>query len=102
MGKIQDMANAVVGLGSSHRYVADESAKNQFTEVKHLKNLAWQIAGSGKGVNTSLKETVTGLGRILGQIDGQMTRQSKVSKRATSTRVLQLSTWETSRMEFRL
>ena len=77
MKKIQEMANAVVGLGSSHRYVADETAKNHRTELKHLENLAWQVGGSGKGVNTSLKETVTGLGRVLGQIDGQLTRHSK-------------------------
>ena len=54
MGKITEMANAVVGLSASHRYVSEETSKNHRTEVKHLENIAWQIAGSGKNVNTSL------------------------------------------------
>ena len=71
MGKITEMANAVVGLSSSHSYVGEETSKNHRAEVKHLENIAWQIAGSGKNVNTSMKETITALGGILSQIDGR-------------------------------
>ena len=75
--KLREMSNAVVGLGASHRFVADETARDQKTELKHLENLVWQVSGSGKGVNTSLKELVTGVGRVLGQIDGQLSRNAK-------------------------
>ena len=75
--KLLEMSNAVVGLGASHSFVADETARNQKAELKHLENLVWRGSGSGKIVNTSLKELVTGVGRVLGQIDGQLSRNTK-------------------------
>ena len=39
--------------------------------------LVWQVSGSGKGVNTLLKELVTGIGQVLGQMDSQLATSSK-------------------------
>ena len=75
--KMFEMVNGIVGLSVSVRHVSEETSKNHRAEVKHLENISWQLAGSGKNINTSLKETITSLEKIMSQVDNQVTTQTK-------------------------
>ena len=75
--KMFEMVNGIIGLSVSVRHVSEETSKNHRAEVKHLENISWQLAGSGKNINTSLKETITSLEKIMSQVDNQVTKQTK-------------------------
>lgn len=71
--RLSEMSIAVTSPSAPHRVVADEPSRNRKMGLK----LVWQVSGSGKGVNTLLKELVTGIGQVLGQMDSQLATSSK-------------------------
>ena len=72
-----ELVNGIIGLSASVRHTGEESSKNQRAGVKHLENISWQVSGSGKNINTSIKETTTSLGKIMSQVDSQLSKQTK-------------------------
>ena len=78
--KLVELSNGIVGLGASVRHTAEESLKSQRSETKFLSDICWQLSGTGKGINTSVKETLMSLGKLLSQVDAQIGRQGKLQE----------------------
>ena len=78
--KLVELSNGIVGLGASVRHTAEESLKSQRSETKFLSDICWQLSGTGKGINASVKEALLSLGKLLSQVDAQISRQSKVQE----------------------
>ena len=79
--KILEMVNGIVGLSASVRHVSEETSKNHRAEVKHLENIAWQLGGSGKNINTSLKVTLTSSGKIMSQVATKSSNRRRTRRR---------------------
>ena len=75
--KLVGLSNGLIGLGSSVRHTQDEQLKAQRQATKSLSDIGWQLSGAGKGVNTSVKES---LGKLLTQIDANVGRQGKAQE----------------------
>ena len=71
--KLVDLSNGLVGLASSVRHTQDEQLKASRQATKSLGDIGWQLSG----VNTSVKESLLSLGKLLSQIDSNVGRQSK-------------------------
>ena len=78
--KLVDLSNGLIGLGSSVRHTQDEQLKAQRQAAKSLSDIGWQLSGAGKGVNTSVKESLLSLGKLLSQIDANVGRQGKAQE----------------------
>ena len=82
--KLVDLSNGLVGLASSLRHTQDEQLKASRQATKSLGDIGWQLSGAGKGVNTSVKESLLSLGKLLSQIDSNVGRQSKAQEETNS------------------
>lgn len=75
--RLGEMTIAVTGLQSARRVITDETSRRQKMSQKSLADVAWQLSGAGKSVNSSIKELLIGIGRVLGQLDSRMAKNVK-------------------------
>lgn len=46
-------------------------------------DISWQVSGSGKAINSSVKELMVGIGRVLGQVDASTSKTNKLLEEQT-------------------
>ena len=81
--QMHDLANGIVGLSSSVRHCQDEMLKSVRATAKSMSDTLWQVSGTGKTVNTPLKEVIMGVSKVVSQLDGTVTKQSKSLEKIT-------------------
>ena len=82
--QLHDLANGIVGLSSSVRHCQDEMLKSARATAKSMSDTLWQVSGTGKTVNTPLKEVIMGVSKVVSQLDGTVTKQSKSLEKITT------------------
>ena len=82
--QLRDLANGVVGLSTSVRHCQDEMLKSARATAKSMSDTLWQVSGTGKTVNTPLKEVIMGVSKVVSQLDGTVTKQSKSLEKITT------------------
>ena len=82
--QLHDLANGIVGLSSSVRRCQDEMLKSARATAKSMSDTLWQVSGTGKTVNTPLKEVIMGVSKVVSQLDGTVTKQSKSLEKITT------------------
>ena len=82
--QVRDLANGIVGLSSSIRHCQDEMLKSARATAKSMSDTLWQVSGTGKTVNTPLKEVIMGVSKVVSQLDGTVTKQSKSLEKVTT------------------
>ena len=75
--QLHELSNGVIGLSSSIRHTQDEQLKAARQSAKSLGDVQWQLSGVGKSVNTSTKESLLSIGKILSQLDTSVVKQGK-------------------------
>lgn len=73
-----DLAFAITGMQAAQRVASENSNHYYRTMQKHATDLSWQVAGTGKAVNSSLKELLISLGKVLGQVDSSTSKETKL------------------------
>ena len=66
--KIHELSNGLIGLSSSIRHTQEEQLKAARSSAKSLTDMQWQLSGVGKSVNTSTKESLLSIGKVLSQL----------------------------------
>ena len=82
--QVHNLANGIVGLSSSVRHCQDEMLKSARATAKSMSDTLWQVSGTGKTVNTPLKEVIMGVSKVVSQLDGTVTKQSKSLEKVTT------------------
>ncbi|CAK8987757.1 unnamed protein product, partial [Durusdinium trenchii] len=62
----------------------DEMLKSARATAKSMSDTLWQVSGTGKTVNTPLKEVIMGVSKVVSQLDGTVTKQSKSLEKVTT------------------
>ena len=76
-GKIHELSNGLIGLSSSIRHTQEEQLKAARSSAKSLTDVQWQLSGVGKSVNTSTKESLLSIGKVLSQLGTSVEKQGK-------------------------
>ena len=58
--------------------------KSARATAKSMSDTLWQVSGTGKTVNTPLKEVIMGVSKVVSQLDGTVTKQSKSLEKITT------------------
>ena len=82
--KVVDLSNGLIGLASSVRHTQDEQLKTARQASKSLGDVSWQLSGVGKGVNTSVKESLLSIGKMISQLDSNVGKQCKAQDETNS------------------
>ena len=75
--KIHELSNGIIGLSSSIRHTQEEQLKAARSSAKSLTDVQWQLSGVGKSVNTSTKESLLSMGKVLSQLGTSVEKQGK-------------------------
>ena len=75
--KIHELSNGIIGLSSSIRHTQEEQLKAARSSAKSLTDVQWQLSGVGKSVNTSTKESLLSIGKVLSQLGTSVEKQGK-------------------------
>ena len=72
--KVHELSVSITGLQSASRVALDDSRAQQKQTHRTLENLLWQLAGSGKTVNQSMKDIVLSMAKLIQQSEQHLSR----------------------------
>ena len=72
--KVHELSVSITGLQSASRVALDDSKAQQKQTHRTLENLLWQLAGSGKTVNQSMKDIVLSMAKLIQQSEQHLSR----------------------------
>ena len=75
--KIHELSSGIIGLSSSIRHTQEEQLKAARSSAKSLTDVQWQLSGVGKSVNTSTKESLLSIGKVLSELGTSVEKQGK-------------------------
>ena len=78
--KVHELSVSITGLQSASRVALDDSRAQQKQTHRTLENLLWQLAGSGKTVNQSMKDIVLSMAKLIQQSEQHLSRGVRASE----------------------
>ena len=78
--KVHELSVSITGLQSASRVALDDSKAQQKQTHRTLENLLWQLAGSGKTVNQSMKDIVLSMAKLIQQSEQHLSRGARASE----------------------
>ena len=78
--RLIELAGAIVGVQSATRVAVDDSKQNHRQTHKTLENMLWQLAGSGKTVNQSMKDIVLSMAKLIQQSEQHLSRGTRAAE----------------------
>lgn len=83
--RLVELAGGVIGIQSATRVSIEDGKQHQRAVNRSLENLLWQVAGSGKAQNQSLKDVNISSARMLQGINDHMNKSNKVAEGMAET-----------------
>ena len=78
--KVHELSVSITGLQSASRVALDDSRAQQKQTHRTLENLLWQLAGSGKTVNQSMKDIVLSMAKLIQQSEQHLSRGTRAAE----------------------
>ena len=78
--RLIELAGAIVGVQSATRIAVDDSKQNHRQNHKTLENMLWQLSGSGKTVNQSMKDIVLSMAKLIQQSEQHLSRSTRAAE----------------------
>ena len=78
--KVHELSVSITGLQSASRVALDDSKAQQKQTHRTLENLLWQLAGSGKTVNQSMKDIVLSMAKLIQQSEQHLSRGTRAAE----------------------
>ena len=78
--RLIELAGAIVGVQSATRVAVDDSKQNHRQTHKTLENMLWQLSGSGKTVNQSMKDIVLSMAKLIQQSEQHLSRGTRTAE----------------------
>lgn len=83
--KVVELTAAILGMQSAARLQLDDQSKSGRKLQRTMDNISWQLSGTGKGVNSSTKDLVLSLARLLQAMESQRGKAFKMSESNAET-----------------
>ena len=74
--KVHELSVSITGLQSASRVALDDSRAQQKQTHRTLENLLWQLAGSGRTINQSMKDIVLSMAKLIQQSEQHLSAEA--------------------------